>query len=88
MIRRAYAPNRNEPMEVVSQLDGRGERLPRNCFNFDAMLSRMHPARVMAGICGEWDTPFGADHRSSRTGYKWGNILDFCLHRGSEQGCG
>jgi hypothetical protein len=41
LIRLAYAPNRNEPLEVIWELDGRGERAPRAVFDFEAMLERV-----------------------------------------------
>lgn len=41
LVRLAYAPNRNEPLEVIWEMDGRGDRLPRAFFDFDAMLGRM-----------------------------------------------
>jgi len=40
-VRLAYAPNHNEPLELVWQIRGRGQRQPRTFFNFDAMLSRL-----------------------------------------------
>lgn len=50
-IRLAYAPNRNEPLEVVWELTGRGERVPRRFFDFDRMLGRAS-AEVFKGDSG------------------------------------
>lgn len=48
LIRLVYAPNRNEPMEIVWEMDGHGERQPRSYFDFDAMLARVDTAGVTA----------------------------------------
>ena len=50
MIRLAYAPNRDEPLEVVWELEGRGERQPRDFFAFGAMLARVDPAAITAAL--------------------------------------
>jgi S-adenosylmethionine synthetase len=47
VIRVAFAPNRNEPLEVVWEMEGRGERQPRTFFNFDAMVARVDAKAVM-----------------------------------------
>ena len=54
----AYAPNRNERMKVVCQLDGRGERADRDNFKFNAMRYLPDTVRVMTGIWGKEDRPF------------------------------
>lgn len=41
LLRVAYAPNRNEPLEVIWEMEGRGDRQPREYFCFDAMLSSL-----------------------------------------------
>jgi S-adenosylmethionine synthetase len=41
LIRLAYAPNRNEPLEVIWEMEGRGEKKPRAHFDFNAMLARV-----------------------------------------------
>lgn len=38
LIRLVYAPNRNEPLEVVWEMEGYGQRQPRTYFDFDEML--------------------------------------------------
>jgi len=43
LIRLAYAPNRNEPLEIVWEMRGRGERQGNGFFNFDSMLARGRP---------------------------------------------
>lgn len=40
-IQLIYAPNRDEPLEVVWHLDGRGEQQPRRYFRFDEMIGRV-----------------------------------------------
>lgn len=42
-IRLAYAPNRNIPIQEVWEINGRGERQPKDYFNFDNMLRVMEP---------------------------------------------
>jgi S-adenosylmethionine synthetase len=58
LIRLAYAPNSNGPLEMVWEMDGRGERQPRAHFDFDAMLSRVD-AKAISALLGQgthfWD---------------------------------
>ncbi len=49
-VRLAYAPNHNEPMEVVWLMEGRGERVAQDFFNFDAMLARLDVRLVMGEL--------------------------------------
>ena len=46
----AYAPNSNGPIEMVWEMDGRGERQPRAYFDFDAMLARVEVESISAGL--------------------------------------
>lgn len=41
LIRTAYAPNLSEPLEVVYEMTGRGERLPNEWFSHRSIVSRM-----------------------------------------------
>lgn len=41
LIRLAYAPNCNGPLEVIWEMEGRGDRQLRSYFDFDAMLARV-----------------------------------------------
>jgi len=50
LVRLAYAPNRNEPLEVIWEMDGRGERLPRSVFDFDAMLDRVDVSAISSRL--------------------------------------
>jgi S-adenosylmethionine synthetase len=50
LLRIAYAPNRNEPLDVVWEMGARGERRPLSFFDFDAMLSRMNPTLISGGL--------------------------------------
>jgi S-adenosylmethionine synthetase len=59
LVKVAYEPNRNEPLEVIWELDGPGGRLPRAFFNFDAMLQRVDPVAITAALgmgTHFWDT--------------------------------
>ena len=57
-VRLAYAPNRKEPMEVLLQMEGRGERMAQDFFNFDAMLARMDVGVVMGELgMRSWQLP-------------------------------
>jgi S-adenosylmethionine synthetase len=46
----AYAPGRDEPLELAWNLDGRGERKSREWFGFNAMLSRLEPEYYTASL--------------------------------------
>ena len=71
LIRLAYAPNRDEPLEVIWELDGRGERQPRAFFGFESMLTRLDPGAI-SGALGSgthfWDMtlPWNGWDRPSR----------------------
>ena len=51
LIKLAYAPNRNEPLELVWQVAGPGQRQSNNFFNFDSMLGRL-PTGPLIGELG------------------------------------
>ncbi len=53
-IQIAYAPGRDEPLELVWELDGRGERKPREWFGFNAMLSRVTTEHYTADLGKGW----------------------------------
>lgn len=46
-VQLAYAPNVPEPLEVVYDLEGRGERLPRGFFHHEALQERYAMFRVV-----------------------------------------
>ena len=46
----AYAPNSNGPIEIVWEMDGRGERQSWAYFDFDAMLARADVQAITAGL--------------------------------------
>lgn len=50
LIRLAYAPNSNRPLEVIWEMEGRGEKQPRAHFDFDAMLARVDVQAIAAGL--------------------------------------
>ena len=57
LIRLAYAPNMNEPLEVVWEIGGQGDRVPRSFFDVDQMVGRMDgsPSRTLASA-GFWNS--------------------------------
>ena len=50
LIRLAYAPNCNGPLEVIWEMEGRGEKQPRSHFDFDAMLARVEAQAITASM--------------------------------------
>ena len=50
LIRLAYAPNLNEPLEVVWEIGGQGDRVSRSFFGVDQMLARMDgsPSNILS----------------------------------------
>lgn len=50
LIRLAYAPNCNGPLEVIWEMEGRGEKQPRSHFDFDAMLARVDVQAIATGL--------------------------------------
>jgi S-adenosylmethionine synthetase len=50
LIRLAYAPNSNRPLEVIWEMEGRGEKQPRVNFDFDSMLARIEAQSISAGL--------------------------------------
>ena len=50
LVRLAYAPNSNTPMEVVWEMEGRGEKQSRTHFDFDAMLARVDVLAIAARL--------------------------------------
>ena len=50
LLQLVYAPNRDAPLEIVWDLDGRGPRRPDESFCFSAMLERVRLSTITAGI--------------------------------------
>ena len=60
IIRLAYAPNRNAPLQENWEMGSRGERPSAGFFNFDAMLARVPPglaARDQGAGVFAWELP-------------------------------
>ncbi len=59
LLRLAYAPNRNQPLEVNWEIEGGGQRQPRRFFDFDAMLGSIDSQSITSEL-GKgfhfWDT--------------------------------
>ncbi len=50
LIRLAYAPNSNAPLEVIWEMAGRGGKPPRAHFDFNAMLARVEVQAITAAL--------------------------------------